>query len=394
MFRKIVYFILILMLSINTISFTSQNITTKTQHQSTSKNETPTISTTINFNKKNYKNNKQILSLIDLYNSKIFDTNLEEYTGKIEHLYFNTLIAFPNKAFDSKNNYNCIYDQEKITANEFKKILNELYLNNYILINPNTLFTNTQSKLIKNKLYLPQNKKPIILSFDNVTYKSNYQNLGEIDKIIIDRNNNIATYTTKQSIQDRINYENEFIVILENFINIHPDFSFNNSRGIIFFTGENGLLGYNTTHKNASNKSERKKASQVIKKLSTLGWTFGCNNYRYIDSTTINDFDFANDISLWNKEIKPLINNTNFFAYPYGNFDKENIFKQDLLKANGFNIFFYTNNTSANLDVYNDICLMSRRAVNGETLRSNELSHLFDCNKVYDHSFRPIPFSS
>ena len=99
------------MLSIKITSFTNQNITTKTQHQSTSKNETPTISTTINFNKKNYKNDKQILSLIDLYNSKIFDTNLEEYTGEIEHLYFNTLIAFPNKAFDSKNNYNCIYDQ-------------------------------------------------------------------------------------------------------------------------------------------------------------------------------------------------------------------------------------------------------------------------------------------
>ena len=93
-----------------------------------------------------------------------------------------------------------------------------------------------------------------MLSFDNVTYKSNYQNIGEIDKIIIDRNNNIATYSTKKSIQDRIQYNNEFVVILENFIKQHPDFSHNNARGIIFLSGENGILGYNTNHKNASFK--------------------------------------------------------------------------------------------------------------------------------------------
>ena len=45
---------------------------------------------------------------------------------------------------------------------------------------------------------------------------------------------------TKQGIQDRVQYNNEFILILENFLKTHPDFSYNNARGIIFFTGEDG----------------------------------------------------------------------------------------------------------------------------------------------------------
>ena len=363
-----------------------------------------------NFIEKNSNNNKNKelkYSSTLLNNNKNFSLflplkntddkhELIEYTGEIEFLSFNTLIAFPDKIFNTNNSsLEEKFDTEKITPNEFKNILTELYLNNYILISTNEIFTQNKTSIFKNKIHLPKSKKPIILSFDNVTYKSNYQNIGSIDKIIIDRNDNIATYSTKKSIQDRINYDNEFIVILENFIKEHPSFSFNGARGIIFLTGENGILGYNTNHKNASGKIEQKRASKIIKKLSSLGWEFGSNNYTYSLQQNLTDLEFAKNISLWNNEVKGIINDTNLFALPHGNLEDYTTQREEILYNNGFQILFYTDDKNCNFLQKNNLIYISRREINGKTIRENKhLSHLFNCKNIYDHTIRTIPFPS
>lgn len=355
-------------------------------------NDNISVSKILNNAHKYFLNDQTINNLIKLNNQILSQQESVEYTGEIEHLTFNTLMAFPEKALSSNNNFCNTYDAEKLTTNEFLAILNELYKNNYIIID---IFDaiNNNNQLTPNKLILPENKKPIILSFDNVSYKSNYQNLGEIDKIIIDRNNNLATYTTKKSIQDRIQYNNEFIVILENFINDHPDFSHNNARGIIFLTGENGILGYNTCHKNANNKYESKRASEVVKKLKSLGWRFGCNNYTYKNEDTKSDLDFAKELSLWNKEVKTIIGDTILYAHPYGDSPSNNTTKQELLFANNFKIFF-KNSFTNKIKFQGDCCIMNRKEINGHTLRNNsaELEHLFSTEKVYDHINRSIAY--
>lgn len=346
----------------------------------------------LHYAQKYLNNDNTINNLININNQLIYQKELIEYNGEIEHLNFNTLMAFPEKALSLNNNLSNTYDAEKLTTNEFFAILNELYKNNYIIVDIFDIIR-SNDPIAQKSLMLPANKKPIILSFDNVSYKSNYQNLGEIDKIIIDRNNNIATYTTKKSIQDRIQYDNEFIVILENFIKDHPDFSHNNARGIIFLTGENGILGYNTNHKNASNKQESKRASEVIKKLKNLGWRFGCNNYTYNNEDTKSDLDFAKELSLWNKEIKSIIGDTILYAYPYGIPPTNNTTKQELLLANNFKIFFI-NSFENEIKSQGNSCIMNRKEINGNTLRNNqtEFKHLFDTEKVYDHINRNVTF--
>lgn len=317
---------------------------------------------------------------------------LYNYDGEIFSLSFNTLMAFPEKALGDNNNLSASFDESKITISEFKNILYELYKNNYVLISINQIIDSKTLEQIP--LKLPKNKKPILLVFDNVSYKSNYQNLGEIDKIIIDRNNNLATYTTKKSIQDRVAYDNEFILILENFIKQFPDFSFNGAKGIIFLTGENGILGYNTNHKNASSKYESKRVSEVIKKLKSLGWQFGCNNYSYKLDSSLSDMEFAKDLSLWNAEVSPLIGTTNLYAYPYGEND-ENSSKQELLITSGFKIFFECGDPNP-IQKVSDTYHFYYYKINGKTLRENAriLDKLFTCEKVYDYHYRTVPFKS
>ena len=317
---------------------------------------------------------------------------LYNYDGEIFSLSFNTLMAFPEKALGDNNNLSASFDESKITTTEFKNILYELYKNNYVLISTNQIIDSKTLKQIP--LKLPKNKKPILLVFDNVSYKSNYQNLGEIDKIIIDRNNNLATYTTKKSIQDRVAYDNEFILILENFIKQFPDCSFNGAKGIIFLTGENGILGYNTNHKNASSKYESKRVSEVIKKLKSLGWQFGCNNYSYKLDSSLSDMEFAKDLSLWNAEVSPLIGTTNLYAYPYGEND-ENSSKQELLITSGFKIFFECGDPNP-IQKVSDTYHFYYYKINGKALRENTqiLDKLFTCEKVYDYHYRTVPFKS
>lgn len=350
------------------------------------------VQTTLNSNIFKTNNFKKDTCFNIANNPNFQSQELYNYDGEIFTLSFNTLMAFPEKALSDNNNLSSSFDENKITTSEFKNILYELYKNNYVLISINQLIDSKTLEQIP--LKLPKNKKPILLVFDNVSYKSNYQNLGEIDKIIIDRNNNLATYTTKKSIQDRVAYDNEFILILENFIKQFPDFSFNGAKGVIFLTGEHGILGYNTNHKNASSKYESKRVSEVIKKLKSLGWQFGCNNYSYKLDSNLNDMEFAKDLSLWNSEVSPLIGTTNLYAYPYGEND-ENSNKQELLITSGFKIFFECGEPSSNQKI-SDTYHFYYYKINGKTLRENYqvLDNLFSCEKVYDYDYRTVPFKA
>ena len=44
-----------------------------------------------------------------------------------------------------------------------------------------------------------------------------------IDKIVLDNQGNLASYTKIKNVVD-ISYDNEFVPILENFVKLHPDF--------------------------------------------------------------------------------------------------------------------------------------------------------------------------
>jgi hypothetical protein len=317
----------------------------------------------------------------------------KEYNGVIEHLSFNTLISFPDKALDTKNKYSKLYDETKITPLEFNKILQELYSNNYILISIKELYFSNNNIIYPKPLFLPQNKKPIILSFNNVSYKSSYQNSGEIDKIIIDNNNQFATYSTKQNIQNRISYNNEFIPILESFIKNNPDFSYNNARGIIFFTINNGVMGYKIDSKNVSSKHDIKRVSELIRQLKNRGWEFGSNNYNSSTDTTLNDVEFINNISLWKKHTITFIEDTPYYASLTGQNITTDSTKLNILLDNKFNIFFYDNNNPS-LHFDNNIITMSRKPVNGNSLRDTPeiFNDIFDCKKIYDTQARTIPY--
>lgn len=318
------------------------------------------------------------------------------YTNNVEHLFTHSLIAYPEIAFNNKNSMKIHYETDCITSNEFNNILHNLYINNYILVSINECFSVENGIARKNKIKVPINKKPLILSFDDVNYDQKKLGKGMVDKIILDNNNNIAT-STKFNNKEVIEYDKEFINILENFIKKHNDFSLNGARGTICLTGYDGILGYRTSHSNTTNiESEIKLAKQVVNKLKSLGWNFACHSYGHYHMNKLSYTKFKNEINLWNEEVKPLIGETSIYVYPYGEwevFNNGNISdKHQLLTENGFNLFcgvgmktFYSYLPNKNK---HKVLFMDRKCIDGRTLKSNnkELHNFFNPLQILDKS--------
>lgn len=358
----------------------------------------------LNSKHKYYKNDENIQALIKYNSNQIHSKNLVEYTGEIEHLFTHSLLAFPELALNPKNPLSADFDRDCLTPSEFKKILLSLYNKNYVLVDIESVYKTVNGVSIKKPLYLPPNKKPLIFSFDDCNYDTKKQNRGMVDKIILDRNHNFATYTSKRSIADRVSYDNEFIPILENFIKTYPDFSHNGAKGLICLTGYDGILGYRTQKSNATSRYEIKKALEVVTKLKKSGWKFACHSYGHYHMKEISDMEFAKEVYNWQNEVEPIIGKTPIYVYPYGEWEVttqngEICYKHKLLLDSGFNLFlgvgaktFFDyvpigNNSTHTL-------IMDRKPLDGRTLRtfSSYYNHLFDCEEVYDHANRTVPF--
>jgi hypothetical protein len=113
------------------------------------------------------------------------DNNLEIYNGPIRHIFFHSLIIYPDLAnADTKNASG--YKANMITVNQFKTIIEQLYDNNFVLIDAQSLYSVDQNGNFKPKnLYLPAGKKPLILSIDDLNYYSYMKNGGFADKLVL-----------------------------------------------------------------------------------------------------------------------------------------------------------------------------------------------------------------
>lgn len=317
-------------------------------------------------------------------------------TESIEHLFTHCLIAHPEIAFTKKNEYGKHLDQDCLTPYEFKRILQFLYEGGYALTDINRTFKIVGGKAERCAFEFPINKKPLILSFDDVVYASKNQGKGMADKLVLTEQGNIAAYT--EGSIPKIHNE-EFVPILENFIAEHPDFSYQNARGTIFLTGFDGILGYRTQRNSPNKKNQQSEAKKVVAALKKTGWTFGSHSYAHGHMRKYTTEQMISDVTKWKNEVEPLVGKTNVYAFPYGewifgeNCDDPRI--QVLMKAE-FKLFcgvgekpFYTKMPLGKSET--KVLFQDRCAMDGISLRSNRCIRFFDARQVYDPS-RPVAF--
>lgn len=307
-----------------------------------------------------------------------------KFEGNIENFFTHQIINRPDLAFNKENKYRFNFYRDCVTFTEFERFLNEMYKNNYVLVDIYDCYKVIDGKVTKKDLYLPKTKKPFILSFDDMSFDT--RNKGMSDKLILDSNGNIATFTKNNKIQ--VEYNKEAIPILENFIESHKDFSFNGARGIICPTGYNGILGYRINKENEGYKSEREKIKPLISKLKNLGYRFASHTFNHIQVGNVSLDTLKKDCFRYYDEIIPVIGETNILSFPCGSFTF-NESKVKLLNSYGYNIFLCVGTTKQEIYDNNNLYIKRHVLDGGSMLKyRKQLLPIIDTTKIYDYESR------
>ena len=339
----------------------------------------------------------------------------------VEHLFFHPVIAYPEFAFGSPT---ISEDQKKglddymVTVDEFNKILDELYKRDYILVNMCDIWSETtnsegQPRMVRNTLMLPEGKKPLVLSFDDVNYYEYMLAEGFTSKLVVGDDGDIwAECTDPNTGETFLTQDLDATTILDKFVREHPDFSLNGAKGCFSLTGYEGILGYRTQNDidiaaddpkraafDADRQSEIEAVKPVIARLKETGWTFGSHTWGHIRLSTASMERVQKDTLRWQEEVGSLVGPTNILFYPHcarpdGDHDQGEDYGPEFqwLQSQGFRIF-----ASVGISSYSQIkksisaVICDRLHPDGTTLRwrGQDYTQFYDVRKIMDTADRP-----
>ncbi|MBM6870965.1 hydrolase [Pseudoflavonifractor phocaeensis] len=340
----------------------------------------------------------------------------------VEHLFFHPIIAYPTYTFSDAvpENRQKGLDDWMVTVDEYKKILQSVYDNGYILVNMGDVWSevtdeNGVSHMERNTLMLPEGKKPLIISFDDVNYYEYMLEEGFTSKLVLGEDGQIWAETRDPFTGEvSLTQDLDATPILDNFVLEHPDFSLNGAKAIFSLTGYEGILGYRTQNDidiaaddprrpafDANRAAEIEAVKPVIARLKETGWTFGSHTWGHInlDSDKV-DLDWIKrDTVRWAEEVGSLVGPTNILFYPHGARPDGDDWHQtgpklQYLQSQGFRIFASVGINSFSYikqDISAVIC--DRLHPDGTTLRSGKAlegySQFYDAREVIDLDVRP-----
>jgi hypothetical protein len=239
---------------------------------------------------------------------------MQTWASAVKHFTLNPLLAFPHMApFDYANDY--------ITTLEFKRILEQLEKNDYILVGLETLFTVSEDgkTIAPVALRVPKGKTPFVLSIENLSYATRHAKRGMVDKLIVE-DDVIGTWTAAGHAgvaNDVVSFDNDIIPILDAFIEKHPEFSWKGARATISISGYGGIFGYRTFggENQAEEAAEAKKIADLLKKN---GYTFASQGYEYFQMSLLTAEEVADDANNWTDYTATIVGKTPLFFWPFG----------------------------------------------------------------------------
>lgn len=318
--------------------------------------------------------------------------NLVLYEGRVEHIFFHPLIAYPELTFDFDYQAKG-FDDWFVTVSEFNKILDSLYEKGFMLVDINEIFEETPSGEIKKRgILMPEGKKPIIISVDDVNYYEYMQQNGTIHRLVLDQNGEVSAYTRHSDGTESITRDNDIVPILDDFVKKHPDFSLRGAKACLALTGYEGILGYRTHSESQIAESEREKVMPVVQRLKASGWSFASHSYAHNDAQKMSYEKLERDCAKWKNEVESLTGPTKIYIYPYGSGVYNTDPKYKLLLSYGFRLMCHVGIESY-IKYHSDGVVMDRRHVDGIALRyQGHLNRdLYDADSVID-PIRPAEY--
>lgn len=313
-------------------------------------------------------------------------------TKPVPHLFFHSLIADPKRAFDGDRK-EAGYDDYMVTQQEFERILDALYKNDYVLIRPTDLAKEMNGKIVETPVRLPKGKQPLVLSQDDVNYYEYMEGDG------FAKNLKVKDGKIVNEMVGKPDGAYDLVPLVDAFVQSHPDFSYKGAKGLLGITGYNGVLGYRSSYNqyghNKQVETARKQAKQTAVALKQDGWQFASHTYGHIWVGKESVTTIRADLKRYKQDVAPLIGKTTQLIYPYGSdvgdwhdYSGE---KYRLLIDSGFRYFFNVDASQhAWKQVGPDYFRQARINVDGIRLRqavagkTSVLDPFFDAKKVFD----------
>jgi len=331
--------------------------------------------------------------------------SLIRFDGEIKHIFFHSLILYPEHLFPDLSIPTGGYNEGFIFQSEFIRILPQLLERGYVLYNINDIFSKDDNGIMRrNHIYLPPDKKPLVLSIDDPSYHygqrfvgggfdtSRTPGSGFANRIVRDENGELATEVITPEGETIITYDGDVHIILDAFIKEHPEFSFRGAKGIIAATGYMGVFGYDLPALKA--EGSRSEIIAIAEKFKENGWLFA--NHSYTHNRTgfwgpeSNPGNIRFDVRRWREEIEPILGQTNIFIAPFGFLLRGEAMQ--VILDNDYDIYC-TVDFSQQYSVYETHAVMGRIEIGGYSLvrHANTLNRdFFDVAYVLDPHRPPI----
>ncbi len=312
-----------------------------------------------------------------------------EDPGKVLNLSFQVLIVDPIRAF-SDDTYSTSYNRNFVTTEEFRVILDQLYKNGYVLVSTSDIVTQSaDGKFQAKTLYLPEGKKPLIITQNQVNYYTymvdgDGDNLpdkngdGFANKLILDDNGKLVnTYIDKNGNTHTGEYD--LIPILNSFVEAHPDFSYQGAKAIISVSGYDGVFGYRTNPGakqwlKSDYSAEVENAKKIAQAVRDDGYEIACYTYDNISYGKKTLEQVQDDLKKWKDEVTPILGNVDILVFAQENDLTENTpYSGDVFQAlmdAGFRYYFgFCQNGKLWADVQPGYFRQARIMVKGASLK-------------------------
>ena len=108
--------------------------------------------------------------------------------------------------------------------------MDSCYANGYVLVDIGDVWSETtgddgQPKMVRNTLYLPEGKKPLIFSYDDTNYYPYMLDNGFTYKLILGEDGKVTSWGLDPDGSEVTSRELDAIPALDKFVEDHPDFS-------------------------------------------------------------------------------------------------------------------------------------------------------------------------
>lgn len=270
-------------------------------------------------------------------------------------------------------------------------------------------------------ILLPPDKKPFVLSLDDLSYYHAYDGYGYATKLVLDENGDVMNEYTDAEGNTTIGAY-DVVPLMDQFVEAHPDASYRGAKGIIALTGYNGVLGYRTdvtydfnhpscdihqkkwmeAHPDFTLENEIKQATEIANVMKENGWEFASHTWGHLRVGSRSLETLRTDNEKWKKNVVPIVGEVDTIifahgedlagvgAYPTSNEKFQYFFNEGYrifcnVDSNKYTSFYgdnYFRQGRRNLDGYR----IYRAAKAGD----DRVSDLFNASEVLDPSRPPV----